>query len=32
MTIYQLGDLVPEIDPTAFIAPEATIIGKVIVG
>jgi len=32
MAIYQLGDLVPEIDPTAFIAPEATIIGKVIVG
>jgi carbonic anhydrase/acetyltransferase-like protein (isoleucine patch superfamily) len=30
--IYALGDLVPEIDPTAFVHPEAVIIGRVRVG
>jgi len=29
MAIYQLGDLVPEIDPSAYITDTATIIGKV---
>ena len=32
MPIYALGDLVPEIDPTAFVHPEAVIIGRVRVG
>ena len=32
MAIYQLGDLVPNIHPDAYIAPEATIIGNVTIG
>ena len=32
MAIYALGDQVPDIHPTAFIHPEATIIGSVTVG
>ena len=29
MTIYQLGDIAPEIDASAFVADNATLIGKV---
>jgi len=29
MTIYQLGDVAPDIDPTAYIADSAQVIGKV---
>lgn len=29
MAIYQLGDSIPEIHPTAYVSPEATVIGKV---
>ena len=32
MAIYALGDRVPEIDPTAFVHPDATIIGAVTIG
>jgi carbonic anhydrase/acetyltransferase-like protein (isoleucine patch superfamily) len=32
MPLYALGDLVPRIDPDAFVHPEATIIGNVDVG
>jgi len=32
MAIYALGDLVPEIDPTAFVHPDATVIGNVRIG
>jgi carbonic anhydrase/acetyltransferase-like protein (isoleucine patch superfamily) len=32
MPIYALGDQVPQIDPTAYIAPEAVIIGNVTIG
>ncbi len=32
MTIYRLGDLTPSIQGTAYIAPEATIIGQVTIG
>lgn len=32
MAIYALGDLVPQIDPSAFIHPDAVIIGNVIIG
>ena len=32
MAIYALGDQVPDIHPTAFVHPEATIIGSVTVG
>ncbi|MEY2626324.1 MAG: hypothetical protein RJB08_83 [Actinomycetota bacterium] len=32
MAIYALGDQVPDIHPTAFVHPEATIIGSVSVG
>jgi carbonic anhydrase/acetyltransferase-like protein (isoleucine patch superfamily) len=32
MPIYALGDLVPVIDPTAFIHPDAVIIGNVTIG
>ena len=32
MALYALGDLVPTIDPTAFVHPEAVIIGNVTVG
>ena len=29
MAIYQLGDAIPEIHPTAYVSPEATVIGNV---
>ncbi len=29
MALYQLGELVPNIDQDAYVAPEATIIGNV---
>jgi carbonic anhydrase/acetyltransferase-like protein (isoleucine patch superfamily) len=32
VAIYALGDQVPDIDPSAFVHPEATIIGSVTVG
>ena len=32
MAIYALGDLVPQIDPTAYVHPEATVIGDVHIG
>ena len=32
MAIYALGDRMPEIDPTAFVHPDATIIGDVTIG
>ena len=32
MPIYRLGDLVPKIDPSAWIADNATIIGNVVLG
>jgi carbonic anhydrase/acetyltransferase-like protein (isoleucine patch superfamily) len=32
MAIYALGDKVPQIDPTAFVHPDATIIGSVVIG
>ncbi len=32
MPIYALGDLVPDIDPTAYIHPDAVVIGDVIIG
>jgi len=32
MPIYALGDLVPEIDPTAYVHPEAVVIGDVRIG
>ncbi len=32
MAVYALGDLVPVIDPTAFVHPEAVIIGDVAIG
>lgn len=32
MAIYQLGDLIPNIHPDAYISPEATIIGNVTIG
>lgn len=32
MPVYALGDLVPRIDPTAFVHPEAVIIGDVTIG
>ena len=32
MAIYQLGDLIPRIDPTAFIFDSADLIGDVLVG
>ncbi len=32
MALYALGDLTPTIDPTAFVHPDAVIIGSVIVG
>lgn len=32
MTLYQLGDVRPEIDPTAWIAPNANVIGRVHLG
>lgn len=32
MPIYALGNLVPQIDPSAFIHPDAVIIGNVVIG
>ena len=32
MAIYQLGDNIPNISDSAYVAPEATLIGKVILG
>jgi carbonic anhydrase/acetyltransferase-like protein (isoleucine patch superfamily) len=32
MAIYALGDMVPRIDPDAFVHPDATVIGNVIIG
>ncbi len=32
MAIYALGDQVPDIDPTAYVAPEAVVIGSVTIG
>lgn len=32
MPIYALGDLVPEVDPTAFVHPDAVVIGAVTIG
>ena len=32
MAVYALGDLVPQIDPTAFVHPDATVIGNVVIG
>jgi len=32
MTLYALGDIVPRIDPDAFVHPDCTIIGNVVVG
>lgn len=32
MAIYALGDLTPEIHATAYVSPEATIIGNVVIG
>ena len=32
MALYALGDIVPQIDPEAFVHPEATIIGNVVLG
>src|SRR5690348_18395829 len=32
MAIYALGDLVPQIDPEAFVHPDATVIGDVRLG
>jgi carbonic anhydrase/acetyltransferase-like protein (isoleucine patch superfamily) len=31
MAIYRLGDCIPEIDPSAYIADSATVLGKVII-
>jgi len=32
MAIYQLGDLVPSVDPEAYVHPEAVVIGDVTIG
>ncbi|WP_019876767.1 gamma carbonic anhydrase family protein [Sporichthya polymorpha] len=32
MAIYALGDLTPQIDPSAYVAPEAVVIGNVVLG
>lgn len=32
MPIYALGDITPDIDPTAFVHPDAVLIGRVIIG
>ncbi len=32
MPIYALGDLVPQIDPTAYVHPDAVVIGDVVIG
>ncbi len=32
MAIYALGDQVPDIDPSAYVHPDATVIGSVTIG
>ncbi|WP_327009844.1 gamma carbonic anhydrase family protein [Dactylosporangium sp. NBC_01737] len=32
MPIYALGDLVPDIDPAAYVHPDAVVIGRVVIG
>lgn len=32
MAIYALGELTPQIDPTAYVSPEAVVIGNVVLG
>ncbi|MEZ5135940.1 MAG: gamma carbonic anhydrase family protein, partial [Acidimicrobiales bacterium] len=32
MAVYALGDKVPDIDPTAYVHPDATVIGGVTIG
>lgn len=32
MAVYALGDLVPSIDPSAYVSPEAVVIGNVVLG
>ena len=32
MAVYALGDLEPEIDPAAYVHPEAVVIGAVVIG
>ena len=32
MAVYALGDQVPQIDPTAFVHPDAVVIGAVVIG
>ena len=32
MAIYRLGDLVPDIHPTAFVHPDAVVVGAVTIG
>ena len=32
MAVYALGDLIPDIDPSAYISPEAVVIGRVRIG
>lgn len=32
MTIYALGDIEPTVDPTAWVAPDANIIGNIVLG
>lgn len=32
MPVYALGDRIPEIDPDAYVHPEATLIGSVVIG
>jgi carbonic anhydrase/acetyltransferase-like protein (isoleucine patch superfamily) len=32
MALYALGDIVPQIDPDAFVHPDCTIIGNVVIG
>jgi carbonic anhydrase/acetyltransferase-like protein (isoleucine patch superfamily) len=32
MTLYALGDIAPQIDPDAFVHPDCTIIGNVVIG
>ena len=32
MPVYALGDLVPHVDPEAFVHPDATVIGAVVIG
>ena len=32
MTVFRLGDLIPDIDDSAYVAPNAAIIGRVRLG